>query len=133
MKLKWLTSLVILIALTGQVWAGVCGCFSEEGDTHSCCKKDTSGKDSIAAKGCCSADCEAAAGSASKTPQKNNSDNSHLKAPAKAVLAAERNYSVWLEKVFRTEAPRSKVRSGDNRLRLARGPDLFLRHNSFLI
>lgn len=133
MKLKWLISLVILIALTGQVWAGVCGCFGDEGNGHSCCKKDTSGKDSIAAKGCCSADCEAAAGSATKNPQKSNSDNPHLRAPAKAALTPESNYPVWLSNLLRAEAPRPKVRTGDNRLRLARGPDLFLRHNSFLI
>lgn len=132
MKLKWLTSLVILLALTGSVWAGVCGCLSEQKTGHSCCKKDTSGGDYMSAKSCCSADCETIAASAGKTPQK-NSDLSHFKAPAPAAEAPDTFKIEWLTRVFRAEAPRSKPRTGDNRLRFARGPDLYLRHNSFLI
>ena len=133
MKLKWLTSLVILLALTGSVWAGVCGCFAEQEKGHSCCKKDTSGGDYMAAKSCCSADCETVITATGKTPQKNNSDNSHLKAPAKAAEAPERFAMEWLPRFFQAERPHPAPRTGDNRLRFARGPDLYLRHNSFLI
>jgi hypothetical protein len=133
MKLKWLTTLVILLALTGSVWAGVCGCFSEQQKSHSCCKKDKSVGDYMSAKTCCSADCETVISAASKTPQKQNSDNSHLKAPFEAAEGAEAFKVEWLSRVFRAEAPRPKARTGDNRLRFARGPDLYLRHNSFLI
>ena len=133
MKLKWLTSLVILLALTGSVWAGVCGCFSDQHKTHSCCKKDTSGGDYMSAKSCCSADCETVISAASKTPQKQNSDNSHLKAPAETTEALGTFKIEWLARVFSSETPRPRARNGDNRLRFARGPDLYLRHNSFLI
>ena len=133
MKLKWLTSLVILLALTGSVWAGVCGCFSEQQKSHSCCKKDTSGGDYISAKSCCSADCETVISTAVKTPQKQNSDSSHLKAPAEAVEVPDSFRVEWLSHVLRAESPRPRQRTGDNRLRFARGPDLYLRHNSFLI
>ena len=132
MKLKWLTSLVILLALTGSVWAGVCGCLSEQDKGHSCCKKDTSGGDYVSAKTCCSADCETIIAAASENPQ-NKSEISHLKAPAPAAEAPEHLKIEWLARVFRGETPRAKPRTGDNRLRFARGPDLFLRHNSFLI
>ena len=133
MKLKWLTSLVILLALTGSVWAGVCGCFSDQHKTHSCCKKDNSGGDFMSAKTCCSADCETVISAASKTPQKQNSDNSHLKAPAQAAEAPVLFRAEWLARVFPADMPRPKARTGDKRLRFARGPDLYLRHNSFLI
>ena len=133
MKLKWLTSLVILLALTGSVWAGVCGCFSEQQKSHSCCKKDKSGGDYVSAKSCCSADCETIISAATKTPQKQNSDNSHIKAPADATVAPETFRPEWLPRVFHIEAPRPGARTSDNRLRFARGPDLYLRHNSFLI
>ena len=132
MKLKWLTSLVILLALTGAVWAGVCGCLSEQKTGHSCCKKDTSSGDYMAAKTCCSADCETIIASVGKTPQK-KSDISQFKAPAPAAEAPEAFKIGWLARVFRSESPRADPRTGDNRLRLARGPDLYLRHNSFLI
>ena len=133
MKLKWLTSLVILLTLTGSVWAGVCGCFSDQHKTHSCCKKDTSGGDYMSAKSCCSADCETVISAASKTPQKQNSDNSHLKGPAETTEALGTFKIEWLARVFHAGTPRSQARTGDNRLRFARGPDLYLRHNSFLI
>ena len=133
MKLKWLTSLVILLALTGSVWAGVCGCLNEQQKSHSCCKKDTGGGDYVSARSCCSADCETVTSAATKTPQKQNSDNSHLKAPADATGSLETFRPEWLSRVLRAETPRPKARTGDNRLRFARGPDLYLRHNSFLI
>lgn len=133
MKLKWLTSLVILLALTGSVWAGVCGCFSDQHESHSCCRKDPNGADYMSAKSCCSADCETVITAGSKTPQKQNSDTSHLKAPVKAAEAPKSLKIEWLARVYSTEPPRPKQRTGDNRLRFARGPDLYLRHNSFLI
>jgi hypothetical protein len=132
MKLKWLTSLVILLALTGSVWAGVCGCLSEQKKGHSCCKKDKSSGDYMSAKTCCSADCETIIAAAGKTPQK-KSDVSHFESPAPAAEAPETFKIEWLDRVFRGETPRPKPRTGDNRLRFARGPDLYLRHNSFLI
>ena len=132
MRLKWLTSLFILLALTGSVWAGVCGCLSEQKKGHSCCKKDTSGADYMSAKTCCSADCETLIAAVGKTSQK-NSDSIHLKVPAPASEAPETFKIEWLASVFCADAPRSKPRTGDNRLRFARGPDLYLRHNSFLI
>src|SRR5512139_3138402 len=67
--LKWVTSLLLFIALTGQVWAGVCACFDDHNDSHSCCKPDKSGKDALAAPPCCSADCESI--TSSQIPGKN--------------------------------------------------------------
>lgn len=133
MKLKWLTSLVVMIALTGSVWAGVCGCFDEQHGSHSCCKKDSAGPDSMAAKGCCSADCETIIASAGEMPQKQNSDNAHLKAPAKAIETSRMTKIEWLLPALRRDTQTPFTHTGDNRLRLARGPDLYLRHNSFLI
>ena len=133
MKLKWLTSLIILVGLTGSVWAGVCGCFSEEHKAHSCCRKSIDGTDSMGAKGCCSADCETIIAAAGKTPQKQNADNTNLRAPANAAATPETVRIEWLARIVPIELARPYLRTGDNRLRLARGPDLYLRHNSFLI
>ena len=128
--LKWVTSLLLFVALTGQVWAGVCGCFDDHGDSHSCCKPDKSGKDSLAAPPCCSDDCESIA--SSQIPGKNAervSPDSHVKQ-----IAPEPRGYVRFERpiiLSRFTAP-SKLLG--NRLKLARPPDaLYLRHNSFLI
>lgn len=133
MKLKWLTSLLILLALTGPVWAGVCGCFAEREKGHSCCKKGDNSGDYMAGKSCCSADCEFTAGAAGKIPQKQNQDAPNIKAPAKAVHGSEPQTVIWLARFPRQAPATPGSRAGDNGLRLARGPDLYLRHNSFLI
>jgi len=128
--LKWVTSLLLFIALTGQVWAGVCGCFDDHGDSHSCCKPDKSGKDSLAAPPCCSDDCESIA--SSQIPGK-NSDRVSPDSQVKQIAPEPRDH-------VRFEQPKTLTRSIapskllGNRLKLARPPDaLYLRHNSFLI
>ena len=133
MKLKWLTSLVVLLALTGSIWGGVCGCFGEQEKGHSCCKKDTSGRDYMSAKSCCAADCETVVSSAGQTPQKNNPDTSHLKGPANVIDPSVAFTIGWFPGVLRVDELQPPRRIGDNRLRFAHGPDLYLRHNSFLI
>ena len=128
--LKWVTSLLLFVALTGQVWAGVCGCFDDHNDAHSCCKPDKSGKDSLAAPPCCSDDCESIA--SSQIPGK-NTDRVSQDLQVKQIAVEPRVYVRFEQPVVlaRSTAP-SKLFG--NRLKLARPPDaLYLRHNSFLI
>lgn len=128
---KWITSLLLLIAISGQVWAGVCGCFDEHNDSHSCCKPDKSGKPSLAAPPCCAADCESIA--SSQIPGKNVERVS----PEPASKLIEREVAA----AFRLEFPIAKTRSAvsathpsGHRLKFARPPDaLYLRNHSFLI
>lgn len=128
--LKRVSSLLILVALTGQVWAGVCGCFDDHNDSHSCCKPDKSGKDSLAAPPCCSADCDSVTGS--QIPGK--ATDRVLQDSSSKEIAPE------AKSAFRPTPPlavRSTIRPSKmpgHRLKLARPPDaLYLRHNSFLI
>jgi len=129
--LKRVTSLLLLFALTGQVWAGVCGCFDDHNDSHSCCRPDKSGKDSLAAPPCCSADCESMTGS--QVPGK-NADRISPDAASKQIapdpVSAFRHA---LPRVVRLDVRPSNV-LGNHRLKHARPPDaLYLRHHSFLI
>ena len=128
---KWFTSLILFLALTGQVWAGVCGCFEDHSDTHSCCAPDKSGKLSFSAKACCSQDCQTL--SSPKTPGKINSDNFFSQYSAKfEPVQTQAAYVPQSPLVFARFAPSGNVEP--HGLALARPPTrLYLRHNSFLI
>ena len=128
---KWITSLVLILAVTAVAFGGFCGCLEGHSDTHSCCKPDKSGKSSFSAKGCCSADCETA--SSNNTPGKKNADIPFSKSLVK-------NKSLQSPLVFwPTQALvplRAKAGPGifGHRLTAARAPcPLYLRHSSFLI
>ena len=128
--LKWVTSLLLFIALTGQVWAGVCACFDDHNDSHSCCKPDKSGKDSLSTPPCCSDDCESIAGS--QIPGK-STDRVLQDSQVKQIAPEPRVYFRFEEPIIRPRSAPSSNLLG-NRLKLARPPDaLYLRHNSFLI
>lgn len=127
---KWLISLVLLIAIAGQALAGVCDCLGGTPEVHSCCKRDTSGKTSLAAKGCCSSDCESV--SSQKTPRRTNSEVYVVEftAKVKPVLA----FQNFLPTPLYVSLPNADLRFSKHRLKPPRPPDtLYLRHNSFLI
>ncbi|MGD9631058.1 MAG: hypothetical protein AB7V18_17610 [Pyrinomonadaceae bacterium] len=128
--LKWVTSLLLFFALTGQVWAGACGCFDSHSDSHSCCKPDKSGKDSLAAPPCCPRDCESVTGS--QMPGK----NSDRVSPVSQVelVSSEARTAFWPARHIITARAFAWSARLEQRLKLARPPDaLYLRHNSFLI
>jgi len=128
--LKWVTSLLLFIALTGQVWAGVCACFDDHNDSHSCCKPDKSGKDALAAPPCCSADCESI--TRSQIPGKNTDRVSQDSWSKEIAPEAKSAFRPTLPLPVRSIEQHSKLLG--HRLKLARPPNaLYLRHNSFLI
>ena len=127
---KWLTSLVLLFAIAGQALAGVCDCLGGVPDVHSCCKREINGKTSLAAKGCCTSDCESV--SSQKTPQKRNSDVSAVEFTAKIEpVSAYQNYA---PAPLYFSLPSGGFRFSKHRLKPPRPPNaLYLRHQSFLI
>lgn len=128
---KWVTSLLLLLAVSGQVWAGVCGCFDEHGDSDSCCKPDKSGKPSLAAPPCCSADCESVA--SSQIPGKNVERVSPESVAKEIKLGSTLAFDVQLPLAL-ARSTASTTHSFGHRLKYARPPDaLYLRHHSFLI
>ena len=127
---KWIASLVMLSAFTGQVLAGVCGCLHEGKEAHSCCKPDKSGKTYISTKGCCSSECEVM--STSKTPANKSSNVSTAKVDLKQVNVAPSIVS-WLPRITVVRENATSLYFL-HRHTLARPPDaLYLRHHSFLI
>ncbi len=128
--LKWVTSMLLLVSLTGQVWAGVCGCFEDHNDSHSCCKRDKSGKDSIAAPPCCSEDCESI--TVSQISGKNTDRVSQDSWSKEIAPVAKSAFRPTRPRAISFTVQPSKLLG--HRLKLARPPDaLYLRHNSFLI
>ena len=122
---------MLLLAITGHVWAGVCGCFDDHSDSDPCCKPAGSDRTSAAAKPCCVTDCGSVANS--QIPGKNTErvsvDASYHFKPL--VSTSESFFAAALlltPKFTYTASP------GQHRLKLARPPDaLYLRHNAFLI
>ena len=128
---RWITSLFLLLAFTGQVWAGVCACTEDHGDSHSCCKPDKSGKSTFSAKPCCSSDCESISGSQipGKKSERVLSDPQSQQQPPDVPPAAWFAYPL-----SETRANSLLPKLQGDRLKLARPPDaLYLRHHSFLI
>lgn len=128
--LRWGTSLFLFLALAGQVWAGICGCSEDHNDSHSCCKRDKSGKDFFTAPPCCDDDCESITGS--QIPGKKServSQAVHSKHIASDPVAV-----FWHRcPVVVKPTVASAIRLG-HRLKHARPPDaIYLRNNSFLI
>lgn len=129
--LKWITSVILLLTVTGQVWAGICGCFDDHSGVDLCCKSDESGKASFSAKTCCAADC--ASISSNDTPGQAGSDRSASKPYSSdklvPVVAAVRPAVMIIP--LRPAMNRAEF---GHRLKFARPPTLlFVRHSSFLI
>src|SRR4051812_50161700 len=55
--LKRVACLIFVLAIAGQAFAGVCGCFAIEGKHHSCCKPAKVTADAIRPHGCCDTEC----------------------------------------------------------------------------
>lgn len=132
--LKRFAALLFVIALAGQVWAGVCLCLKGgEDDAHaammSCCKREKADTTVMSAKSCCDRPCGESDGN--ELPR--SASDTSFKIPAPVLSAVEKLIAPLRRSPnFAARLPISK-RSGDAPLQLSHPPDLYLQNHAFLI
>ncbi|MBV6495104.1 MAG: hypothetical protein DYH05_07840 [Acidobacteria bacterium ACB1] len=126
--LRRLSAILFILALAGQIYAGVCGCMGGESEAaHACCKPKTAVENSMQGKACCETVC-AMSHSENTVPDR-------LETIAKITFQASEPPTV---PTF-AFAPRSVVRTSNTPTRVlldaahVRPPELYLRHRAFLI
>ena len=126
--LKRLAAIIFVLAVTGQAFAGVCGCFAIEGRHHSCCKPAKVTGEAVRPKGCCDTECLKR--SAELTSQSRTEATVKINFEARPTTAAVPTFS------FEPVVADSYVtisQFADHRLKYSRPPELYLRHHAFLI
>jgi hypothetical protein len=115
--------------MAGHAAAGVCRCLSGESQpSHSCCKRQKSGGESIKGASCCETDCSV---SGSESFPQTRADAA-IKLTLKAVPPRTRQRS-WFARPFVMARPSLISSKSSHRLKFARPPDLFLNSHAFLI
>jgi hypothetical protein len=125
---KRVATLIFVLAVTGQAFARVCGCFAIEGKMHSCCKPHNAKRDSVYPKGCCDDECLTRA--SERTSQGRAEVLAKIPAAAKAGSAPAQTFS-FVPIAANTEPKISPF--GEHRLKYSRPPELYLRNHAFLI
>jgi hypothetical protein len=126
--LKRLSAFIFILAIAGQVSAGVCNCLgSTTKKAHACCKPIDSKVPLVTSKGCCDEDCPAFA----SRPGERTRLNTSLKlSPGTDVDLNHTSFAVLGPSATRSAPVHIAV---DQRIKYARPPDLFILHRSIRI
>ena len=128
--LKRFVTILFVLTLAGNVWAGICDCF--EGSDHSesnCCKRDRSGRTAISTEPCCGDEC----GQSDFVNVHRTQADSQVRIPLPADVI---NVDLFqFRGTNRTASERLKRYrpNHDFRPHFPRPPNLYLKHSSFLI
>lgn len=128
---KYFTALFMILAISGQILAGVCACIESEGTPkHKCCKRAPGIDTSMTAKGCCDEDlCNS---NVDRVPRR-SSENA-IYSFAGSIEEPNSVQAFPLRPLKKLLIPTWAALPIDgHRLKFARPPTLYLRHNSFLI
>ncbi|HSI89279.1 MAG TPA: hypothetical protein VK918_09495 [Pyrinomonadaceae bacterium] len=126
---KRLAVLVFLLAIVGNVWAGVCHCLAD--DDHgraSCCKREKIDDPAFSAQPCCGEECGPPLSSAIRAVQADQ-----LAKISFTLQPAEQFHFQPKVESKGTNAYVPGDRAAARRLYLPRPPELYLVHQSFLI
>ncbi|HMS09184.1 MAG TPA: hypothetical protein PKE66_06860 [Pyrinomonadaceae bacterium] len=122
-------AIIFVLTIAGNIWAGVCNCVETGGDSvSSCCKREKVQGTAMSAQPCCE---ELCGDEGFVNVHRANAD-AQVKLPIAKLIAAEPFVPFIPVRIVQHSPP-----SGAERLiatpQLPRPPDLFIRHNSFLI
>lgn len=127
--LKRLTALFFILAVAGQAWAGVCGCFKDDGaNRHACCKKQRSDVTSMSRTGCCDTDCAISTSENGPRSTAENPVRISLKAQVTAAILP-----IFAPQPLPTDVSRVAPSRASRWHQYSRPPNLYLFHHSFLI
>ena len=126
--LKRFATLIFVLAVTGQAFAGVCGCYAIEAKMHSCCKPHDASRDSLYPKGCCDTECM------TRATERTAQGRAEVLAKITSVPVAEPAASfTWSFEPLTFERRPKISQIGNHRLKYSRPPELYLRNHAFLI
>ncbi len=128
--LKRFAAILFVLALAGNVWAGLCDCF--EGANHSesdCCKRDRSGNTSISKKPCCGSEC----GESAFVTVNSTLTDTAVKIPHQAGLLSINPFFFESLGISHPDGSRSAGPHIEYHPQFPRPPNLYIKHNSFLI
>ena len=122
-------AIIFVLTLAGNIWAGICHCVDFGGDSvSSCCKREKVQGTAMSAQPCCE---ELCGDEGFVNVHRANAD-AQVKLPIAKLIAAEPFVPFIRVRIADLNPPRSPDRIF-GRPQLPRPPDLFVRHNSFLI
>ena len=125
---KRFAALFFILAMAGHAAAGVCRCLSGESKpTHSCCKRQKTGSDSMRRPMCCDTDCTMRGDGS--VPQARIEAAVKLTVKTDVVVSHRLRYTPLIAAV----RPAAVKLYAEHLLKRARPPDLYLQHHAFLI
>ena len=128
--LKRFAALLFVLTLAGNVWAGICDCF--EGSNHSeskCCKRDRSGKTALSTQPCCGDEC----GQGDFVNVHRTQADTQVKIPLPTYIVGGDALKFGQIGPFEFEHFKRYLPGRDFRPHFPRPPNLYIKHNSFLI
>jgi len=127
--LRRFAAIIFVLALAGQIYAGVCGCMGGESETaHACCKPKTAVENSMQGSMCCETAC-AMSHSENIVPDR-------LETLAKITFQADEPAAATTPFSFGTRSVAHNINAPPRVVRDAaslRPPELYLRHRAFRI
>lgn len=126
--LKRFATLIFVLAVTGQAFAGVCGCYAVEAKMHSCCKPHDASYNSLYPKGCCDTECMA------RATERTSQGRAEVLAKFVGTPVAKPAASfAWSFEPVSVEGHAKTSQLGNHRLKYSRPPELYLLTHAFLI
>jgi len=126
--LRRFAAIIFVLALAGQIYAGVCGCMGGESETaHACCKPKTAIENSMQGKACCETACTMSHSENTVPDRLETLANITFQAAEPSVVTSFTFEAPTI--VLKSIAPMRTVRGAAS----LRPPDLYLRHRAFRI
>lgn len=126
--LRRFVAILFVLALAGQIYAGVCGCMGGESEAaHACCKPKTAIENSIQGKACCETVCAMSHSEDLVADRLETIAKITFQASEPAIVPSFAFLPTYT--VHTSDAPtRILLRAA-----YVRPPELYLRHRAFLI
>lgn len=128
--LKRFAAILFVLTIAGNVWAGICDCI--EGSDHprsSCCDRKSSERDAVSAKPCCDEEC----GETSLVNVHRIQSDSSLKLPLPRFVGETVNREFCPFALVQTSSTGFDKKLHIWHAQIPRPPNLYIRHQSFLI
>ena len=128
--LKRFATILFVLTLAGNVWAGICDCFEGSGHSESkCCKRDRSGRTAVSTEPCCGDEC----GQSDFVNVHRTQADSQVRIPLPADVISVDLFQFLDTGRIASENLKRYRPDREFRPHFPRPPNLYIKHSSFLI